>query len=164
MQKVKVWYDPNSVDNVWIRDGAAFIRLEIVDYLKEKYSGFRLEEVEDRIAVLSQISPDKEYDRLNKAARTRDANEEIDNQAKAMKQAAPKPASKAAAKSNKTKNRRAEVEVERATDSAELSLIQSSDPIAPNNLPAPEPVTSEPSARKKVILKLVSSKLMRTEQ
>lgn len=164
MQKVKVWYDPNSADNVWIRDGAGFIRLEIVDYLKEKYSGFRLEEVEDRIAVLSQISPDKEYERLNRAARTRDANEEIDNQAKAMKKAAPKPASKAAAKSNKTKNRRAEVEVERTADSAELSLIQSSDPMPPNELPAPEPTTSEPSARKKVMLKLVSSRLLRTEQ
>ncbi|QAY83350.1 Mu transposase C-terminal domain-containing protein [Pseudomonas arsenicoxydans] len=163
IQRIKVWYDPNSADNVWIRDRSSFIRLEIVDYLKEKYSGFRLEEVVDRIAILGQASPDKEYERLNRAARTRDANDEIDAQAKAMKKAAPPPPSRAAAKSNKLANRRTEVELLRAADSAELSEL--SHPNVPPQ-PATQPQQAskpEPSGRKKVVLSLVSSKLQRTE-
>lgn len=162
IQKIKVWYDPNSADNVWIRDGASFIRLEIVNYLKEKYSGFRLEEVEDRIAILGQVSPDKEYERLNRAARTRDANEEIDTQAKAMKKAAPPPPSKAAAKSNKLANRRTEVELLRASDSSDLSALSPPD-VLPQPTQLPEASKPEPNGRKKVVLSLVSSKLPRTE-
>ena len=167
VQRLKVWYDPNSVDNVWIRDGTGFVRLEVVEYLKEKYSGFRLEEIEDRIAVLKQVSPEKEYDRLNKAARTRDANDEISLQAKKMKQDSPAPTSKAAAKANKTANRRSEVVVLRAADSADLSRL-STDDLSPSSTPSAEPSdqdapTREPTARKKVVLNLISSKLKRPE-
>lgn len=162
-QRIKVWYDPNSADNVWIRDASGFVRLEVVDYMKEKYSGFRLEEVEDRLAILKQVSPEKEYERLNRAARTRDANEEIDDQAKIMKKATPPPPSKAAAKSNKLGNRRTEVVVLRAADSAELSELS-----LPDVLPLPAPLRKDtskpdPSGRKKIVMSLVSSKLKRTE-
>ncbi|MNL15070.1 hypothetical protein D3C87_1360400 [compost metagenome] len=80
-----------------------------------------------------------------------------------MKEATPPPPSKAAAKSNKLANRRAEVELLRAADSAGLSEL------SPPNVP-PQPTTQpeeaskpEPSGRKKVVLSLVSSKLQRTE-
>lgn len=162
IQRVKVWYDPNSADNVWIRDASSFIRLEIVDYLKDNYSGFRLEEVEDRIAILRQISPQKEYERLNRAARTRDANDEIDDQAKAMKKATTPPPSKAAAKSNKIGNRKTEVEVQRAADSAQLSQLPLLDAIPSHETQPRDTSKPEPSDRKKVVMRLVSSKLMRT--
>lgn len=164
IQKVKVWYDPNSADNVWIRDGSEFVRLEVVDYMKDKYSGFRLEEVEDRIAILKELSPDKEYERLNRMARTRDASDEIYNRANEMKKAMPPPSSKAAAKANKTVNRNAELQVQRAADSAELSKLSLSDASESTaGHQSQEVPNSETSGRRKVVLSLVASKLYRGE-
>ncbi|WAH58841.1 Mu transposase C-terminal domain-containing protein [Pseudomonas silvicola] len=158
-KKVKVWYDPNSADNVWIQDGSGFIRLEIVDYMKEKFSGVRLEEVEDRIAIIKQISPEKEFERLNLVARTRDANKAIDKIANRQKKLAPPPASKAAAKANKLGNRNAELKIQRAAESADLSSLQPNGSSDVEYLSTPEVKKPEPTGRKKSMLRLVSSKL-----
>lgn len=163
VQRIKVWYDPNSADNVWMQDGSGFVRLEIVDYLKDRYSGFRLEEIEDRLAILRQVSPDKEYDRLNLAARTRDANDKIATQAKNLKKESPAVATKAEAKANKLANRKAEVVVLRAAESAELSRQAATAEPPLQVMPAEEAPPREVTARKKMVMSLISSKLQRTE-
>ena len=68
---VRVFYDPNSIENCWIKSEAGFEALTIVPQQRQKYGGLRMEEVLDMVHVLNQVSPDARYDSDNTAALVR---------------------------------------------------------------------------------------------
>ncbi|MFJ3371717.1 Mu transposase C-terminal domain-containing protein [Pseudomonas sp. NPDC086251] len=159
MQRVKIWYDPNSADNVWIRDGGDFLPLRIVDYEVEKYSGFRLEEIEDRYEALRHPSPDERYVDLNESANLKAHIDVILEQAKELKKKSPPRKSKADFKANKREKRASEADVERAADVQKLheirlgEILRGASPIIAD-IPKPDV-----SPRKKAILQLVHNSL-----
>jgi hypothetical protein len=155
-QRVKIWYDPNSADNVWIRDGGVFLPLRIVDYQIEKYSGFRLEEVEDRFEALRHASPDQKHYALNESAKLKDNVESILEQAKELKKKATPAKSKSDFKANKRGKRQTEVAVQRAADTQDLTNIRLGSDVGTPSSTKPK---HEVSPRKKAILQLVHNSL-----
>lgn len=162
MQRVRVWYDPNSVDNVWIKQGSDFLPLEMLPYQKDNYSGFRTEEVIDRIAAMSKRSPDENYRALNDAVKVRANSEAKLNEAKEMKAKLPPPESKAEFKSDKRTKRNSELEVERMADVVQLAEIHSGAQAQPSEVLASEKSHARaPSPRKAAFLQLVADSLKR---
>lgn len=157
MMRVRVWYDPNSVENVWIKDGSEFIPLHLVSHQLEKYSGFRQEEIIDRICALSNSSPDERYRALNGKSKVISNTDAKITEAREMKEKNKSPMSKNRFKAEKRAKRALELEVERASDVACLTDIHS------NNVFEPEHEKSDDkdlrSARKASILKLVSASI-----
>lgn len=121
---VRVWYDPNSIENCWIKNGAEFQPMTIVPQQAKKYAGYRMEEVIDLLSITRQVSPDSKYEALNDAAKLKDLQESIVSKAKAKKDRAGSPKSKADFKSRKKEKRSTEVQVERDNHTAELNQLR----------------------------------------
>lgn len=152
---VRVWYDPNSIENCWIKIGSEFLSLTIVPYMREKYAGYRLEEVQDVISLQTQQSPDARYEELNSTAKLKGLQNELVKSAKAKKKAAGTPKSKADVKRDKKAKRDTEIAAIQHAETVELGhlrLVQSTkDQAVINSSHVGEP----PSARSAAFLKLV---------
>ncbi|MDZ4019113.1 Mu transposase C-terminal domain-containing protein [Pseudomonas sichuanensis] len=160
---VRVWYDPNCIENCWVKNGAVFLPLSIVPHQVDKYSGFRLEEVVDIICISRQISPDSRYEALNDSADLKAMQEEILKNARNKKKLAGPPVSKAEFKRDKKQKRDSEVQNERDTHSTELHelrLVKDKRLVSANDAPVDpvDPVAREDlSPRRAAFLKLVIS-------
>jgi hypothetical protein len=156
-QYVRVWYDPNSIDNCWIKVSSEFLSLSIVPHMTKKYAGYRLEEVMDLISITKQQSPDSKFNELNSAAKLKGRQNDIIEQAKAKKKAAGNPPSKASFKKDKQLKRAAEISAIRDAETSELSqlrLVQSTEePVQTKSQSSF--VGNPPSTRSAAFLKLV---------
>ena len=160
---VRVFYDPNSIENCWIKSEAGFEALTIVPQQRQKYGGLRMEEVLDMVHVLNQVSPDARYDSDNTAALVRGRQEEILDRAKAKRAAQGDPKSNADFKRDKRAKRATEAQTERDSHTADLNQLRVVDhtPLAGENS---RPVTGRPSStRSAAFLKLVVSEGSETE-
>jgi putative transposase len=154
---VRVWYDPNCVDSAWVKIGADFHPLTLAPHMAQKFSGYRLEEIQDLLSKTKQVSPDAAYQATQDRVNLKKRSEEIVTEAARMKKEAGKPPSKAEFKRDKHLNRQAEVRVERARDVVELKSIHSGLTASPES--ASEPICSERTAlssRGRSFLKLVT--------
>lgn len=153
---VRVWYDPNCIDNCWVKIGPDFTPLVMVPYQAKTYHGYRLEEVQDIIQITNQVSPDAQYAATNDTVALKSRQDAIVREASGMQKNAVAPASKSDFKSGKREKRQAELAVERKNDVDELSKLhiahrtQDSAVIPSSSLP----VTSS-SSRSAAFLKLV---------
>ncbi|MBS9759958.1 DDE-type integrase/transposase/recombinase [Pseudomonas mosselii] len=154
---VRVWYDPNSIENCWIKVGAEFLSLTIVPYLSKKFAGYRLEEVVDFLSITGQQSPDSKHDELIDSVRLKGLHNEIIDGAKAKKKVAGRPTSKADHKSNKQKKRSTEVAVERNAETAELGRLHLVKSPSARSIESTNAVTEHLSTRSAAFLKLVVS-------
>lgn len=152
---VRVYYDPNAVENCWIKSDAGFESLTIVPQQKAKYSGLRMEEVLDMISILKQVSPDTLYESANTGALLQERQQEIIDRAKAKRKAQGDPKSKAEFRRDKRSKRAAETQNERDLDTADLNQLRLVDslPVAEE---MPKPLAGETgSGRSAAFLKLV---------
>ena len=154
---VRVWYDPNSIENCWVKNGAEFQAMTIVPGQAQRFAGYRMEEVQDFISATQQVSPDSRYKELNDTAKLKGIQENIISKEKKKKNQASKPKSKAEFKSDKKVKRNAEAQVERDNHTAELNqlrVVKNSSSIST----VAEPVRSRSgSARGAAFLRLVMS-------
>jgi hypothetical protein len=152
---VRVFYDPNSVENCWIKSGAGFEPLTVVPHQQKKYGGLRMEEVLDMISVLNQVSPDARYQSDNTAALLTGRQEDIVNRAKNKRAAQGDPASDAEFRRDKRSKRAAEAQNERDDHTADLNQLRIVDnsPVAVEN-PTPAP-SKKVSGRSAAFLRLV---------
>ncbi|WP_149087094.1 Mu transposase C-terminal domain-containing protein [Pseudomonas prosekii] len=161
---VRVWYDPNSIENCWVKNGAEFQPMTIVPHQAAKYAGYRMEEVIDFLSITRQVSPDSKHEALNDAAQLKDLQESIVSGAKAKKDQAGPPKSKADFKSRKQEKRSTEIQVERDNHTADLNqlrVVDSSPPLAERRASIP---SKTGSARSAAFLKLVVSEAQEVDQ
>lgn len=156
-QYVRVWYDQNSIDNCWVRNGTEFQPMNIVPYQARRYSGYRMEEVQDIIGVTHQVSPDAKYQAKNDAAKLKALQENILAKAKAKKMQAGDPKSKADFKKNKKEKRNSEIQIERDIHTAELNQLRDLDSSQPRQSDYDSVRNSPSSVRGAAFLKLVVS-------
>ncbi|MCP6690318.1 Mu transposase C-terminal domain-containing protein [Pseudomonas donghuensis] len=160
---VRVFYDPNSIENCWIKSEAGFEALNIVPQQRQKYGGLRMEEVLDMVHILKQVSPDARYDIDNTAALVRGRQEEILDRAKAKRAAQGDPKSNADFKRDKRAKRATEAQTERDSHTADLNQLRVLD-ITPPAGENSKPVTGRPSStRSAAFLKLVVSESSETD-
>ncbi|MCD7038918.1 Mu transposase C-terminal domain-containing protein [Pseudomonas sp. MAFF 311095] len=152
---VRVFYDPNSIENCWIKSEAGFEPLTIVPQHRAKYAGLRMEEVLDMIKILNQVSPDARYEDAATGALLHSRQEEILNRAKAKRRAQGNPESDAEFKRDKRSKRATETQNERDLHTADLNqlrLVNNS----PDAVEISNPVVEKPaSGRSAAFLKLV---------
>lgn len=152
---VRVYYDPNSIENCWVKSEAGFEPLTIVPQQLQKYGGLRMEEVLDIIKIMNQVSPDARYEADNIAARLKGRQEDILYRAKTKRVAQGEPKSNADFKRDKRSKRATEAQSERDLHSADLNQLRVVDnpPVTAEN---PKLAVSKPnSARSAAFLKLV---------
>lgn len=131
-QYVRIFYDPNSIENCWLKTDAGFESLAIVPQHAKNYGGLRMEEVMDIINVIKQVSPDTRYENDNIAAQLKVTQEKIVTGARAKRSGQRAPASKAEFKRNKKIKRATEAQVERDNHTADLNQLRNGDlPVAP---------------------------------
>ena len=121
---VRVFYDPNSIENCWMKSEAGFEPLTIVPQQRAKYGGLRMEEVLDMIKILSQVAPDARYEDANIGALLQDHQEEILQRAQAKRKGQGDPKSHAEFKRDKRSKRAAEAQNERDLHTADLNQIR----------------------------------------
>lgn len=154
---VRVWYDPNSIENCWVRNGSEFQPMTIVPQQAKRYSGFRMEEVVDIVHITSHVSPDARHESNNESAKLKDRQENIIRNAKEKRSNSGEPISKAEFKKDKKEKRSSEVQAERDNSTAELNQLRvvTSDPqtsvVSKTSISKPE------SARSAAFLQLVIS-------
>ncbi|BBP73873.1 transposase [Pseudomonas sp. Seg1] len=161
---VRVWYDPNSIENCWVKNGAEFQPMTIVPHQANKYAGYRMEEVIDFLNITRQVSPDSKHEALNDAAQLKDLQESIVNGAKAKKDKAGSPKSKADFKSRKQEKRSTEIQIERDNLTADLNQlrgVENSPPLAERR---GHIHSKTGSARSAAFLKLVVSEAQEVDQ
>jgi hypothetical protein len=112
--------------------------------------------VEDRYEALRHASPDQRYNELNESAKLKDNVESILEQAKELKKKAPPAKSKSDFKANKREKRQAEVTVQRAADTQDLTDIRLGSDVDTSSSTKQK---QEVSPRKKAILQLVHNSL-----
>lgn len=61
---VNLWFDPNSTEHVWIRDREGHFAPCRLRATEVRYRDFRIEEVEDMLAVIDAKSPEATYEEL----------------------------------------------------------------------------------------------------
>ncbi|NWB50600.1 Mu transposase C-terminal domain-containing protein [Pseudomonas gingeri] len=154
-QYVRVFYDPNSIENCWIKSDAGFEPLTIVPQQRDKYAGLRMEEVLDMIKILNQVSPDARYEDANTGALVQGRQEEILARAKARRASQGDPVSNAEFKRDKRTKRATEAQNERDLHTADLNEIRGEDALpTAGKTPRPEPGKSV-TGRSAAFLKLV---------
>ncbi|EPM43414.1 Tn7-like transposition protein B, partial [Pseudomonas syringae pv. actinidiae ICMP 19103] len=121
---VRVFYDPNAVENCWIKSDAGFEPLTIVPQHRAKYSGLRMEEVLDMISILKQVSPETRYQNANTGAHLQGRQQEIYDRAKDKRKGQGNPKSNAEFKRDKRSKRAAEAQNERDLDTADLNHLR----------------------------------------
>ena len=152
---VRVWYDPNSIENCWVRNEAEFQSMTLVPGQSQRYSGFRMEEVIDVLHAIRKPSPDAKYEKNNDGAKLKGHQEDIIRKAMAKRQGAGNPVSKAEFKRDKKAKRSTEMQAERDLETAELNQLRvvSSAPSRSENEQKPTVTTG--SSRSAAFLKLV---------
>lgn len=150
---VRVYYDPNSIENCWVKSDAGFEPLTIVPQHSQKYGGLRMEEVLDIIKIVNQVSPDARYEADNIAARLKGRQEDILDRAKIKRAAQGEPKSNADFKRDKRSKRATEAQRERDLHSADLNQLRVVDN-SPVTAETPKRAVSN-SARSAAFLKLV---------
>ncbi len=142
---VRVYYDPNSIENCWIKSEVGFEPLTIVPQQRKKYGGLRMEEVLDMIKILNQVSPDARYEAVNTAVQLKARQEDILDRAKSKRAAQGNPKSNAEFKRDKRSKRASEAQNERDQHTADLNQLRVVDnpAITAEN---PKPVVSKPSS------------------
>lgn len=150
---VRVYYDPNSIENCWVKSDAGFEPLTIVPQHSQKYGGLRMEEVLDIIKTVNQVSPDARYEADNIAARLKGRQEDILDRAKIKRVAQGEPKSSADFKRDKRSKRATEAQRERDLHSADLNQLRVVDN-SPVTAETPKRAVSN-SARSAAFLKLV---------
>lgn len=161
---VRVYYDPNSIENCWVKSDAGFEPLTIVPQQRQKYGGLRMEEVLDMIKILNQVSPDARYEAVNTAVQLKARQEDILDRAKSKRAAQGNPKSNADFKRDKRSKRASEAQNERDQHTADLNQLRVVDnpAITAEN---PKPVASKPSSgRSAAFLKLVVNASDGTDQ
>ncbi|MFK8400053.1 Mu transposase C-terminal domain-containing protein [Pseudomonas sp. BGr12] len=153
---VRVWYDPNSIDNCWVKDGAEFQSLTIVPQQAQKYSGYRMEEVVDFLSATRHASPDEKYQALNRLAKLKALQEDTVVIAKEKKSLAGKVHSKAEFKRDKKVKRSTEAQAERDYQTAELDQLRDA-VVEMRPSETPVPVERSSSKRSAAFLKLVKN-------
>lgn len=154
---VRVFYDPNSIENCWMKSEVGFEPLTIVPQQQAKYGGLRMEEVLDMIKILNQVSPDAKYEDANTRALLQGHQEEIHQRALAKRKGQGEPRSNAAFKRDKRSKRAAEAQNERDLHTADLNQLRLVDS-PPAAVETPKPGAVKPvSARSAAFLKLVIS-------
>lgn len=151
----RVWYDPNSIENVWIREGEHFHAIELQPHHAIKFKGHRLEEVEDALSVIHQMSPDEIYEKTQDDINLQRERDNIIKKANKMKKEDGTKISKTKFKENIREKRATETLIERARDNLELSRIReesTTNKTSDTNVGSP-PVNAE---RRRSILRLVS--------
>lgn len=160
---IRVWYDPNSIDNCWVKDGADFQPLTIIPQQAQKYSGYRMEEVADFLSATRQISPESKYQALNQSAKLKALQEDTLAVAKEKKALAGKLRTKAEFKRDKKVKRSTEVQVERDYQTAELNQLRDAPAdVSPSVVPVP--VERSGSRRSAAFLKLVKSDFLESDK
>ncbi|QAY90692.1 transposase [Pseudomonas sp. ACM7] len=152
---VRVFYDPNSIENCWIKSNAGFEPLTIVPQQRHKYGGLRMEEVLDMIKILNQVSPAARYENDNTAALLKGRQEDILDRAKTKRANQGDPKSNAEFKRDKRSKRATEAQNERDQHTADLNQLRVVDnrPVA---VETQKPTTQKSgSARSSAFLKLV---------
>ncbi|WP_041023118.1 Mu transposase C-terminal domain-containing protein, partial [Pseudomonas sp. SHC52] len=150
---VRVYYDPNSIENCWVKSDAGFEPLTIVPQHSQKYGGLRMEEVLDIIKIVNQVSPDARYEADNIAAQLKGRQEDILDRAKIKRAAQGEPKSNADFKRDKRSKRATEAQRERDLHSADLNQLHVVDN-SPVTAETPKRAVSN-SARSAAFLKLV---------
>lgn len=161
---VRVYYDPNSIENCWIKSDAGFEPLTIVPQQRHKYGGLRMEEVLDMIKILNQVSPDARYEAVNTAVQLKARQEDILDRAKSKRAAQGNPKSNADFKRDKRFKRATEAQNERdqhTVDLNQLRVVDNAAITAENS----KPVARKPSSgRSAAFLKLVVNASDGTDQ
>ncbi|WLG45027.1 Mu transposase C-terminal domain-containing protein [Pseudomonas sp. FP1740] len=92
---ITCWFDPNYTEHIWVQGpDKAFVRCDL-RLSEARYREFRIEEVEDMLAILNQEPPSKKREKLESKVALKSASVDIVNAAKREKKATPAPASKA---------------------------------------------------------------------
>ncbi len=152
---VRVFYDPNSIENCWIKSEAGFEPLTIVPQQRPKYGGLRMEEVFDMIKILNQVSPSARYEDENTGALLQGRQDDILDRAKSKRANQGDPKSNAEFKRDKRPKRAKEAQNERDQHTADLNQLRLID-TPPSVVENATPVTHTPiSGRSAAFLKLV---------
>ena len=138
--------------------------MTIVPHQAKKYAGYRMEEVIDILSVTRQVSPDSKYEALNDAAKLKDLQESIVSKAKAKKDQAGSPKSKADFKSRKQEKRSTEVQVERDNHTADLNQLRFEESTQPSVERQASIRSKTGSARSAAFLRLVVSEAQEVDQ
>jgi len=155
-QYIRVWYDPNCIDNAWILANNRFHALELMPSKATKYSGYRTEEIEDILATLQQVSPIKKHRKTMDGAKLQSRMNELKTDAETKLAGSPPAVSKKALTSNIISNRASELAQEQNRDILENSTIhlQNTQTQAPDNSKANQQTPK--SRRGESFLKLVT--------
>lgn len=154
-QYVRVFYDPNSVDNCWIKSDTGFEPLSVAPQHQRQYGGLRMEEAIDMIRILNQTSPDERYKKDNISAQLKGHQEAVIDRARKKRSGQGDPVSNAEFKRDKRTKRSTEVNVERAQHTADLNDIRGGGIAAPD---VDEPCSKDKEvrfSRSRAFLKLV---------
>ncbi|WP_182375318.1 Mu transposase C-terminal domain-containing protein [Pseudomonas putida] len=156
----RVWYDPNSAENVWIRDGGNFQPLELQPQYAIKFKGHRLEEIEDILSTITQISPDEAHERTQDDINLQRQRDEIIKNAKKMKKEQNTTLTKTKFKENIRDKRAAELAVEHTKDNLHLSSIHGT---KTNDNTEQEKTQTKAKIRQSTILRLVTENFSKEE-
>lgn len=152
---IRVFYDPNSIENCWVKSDAGFEPLTIVPQQRPKFAGLRMEDVLDMIKTLKQVSPDQRYEDANTGADLQRRQQEIFKKALAKRETQGDPRSDAEFRRDKRSKRATETQNERDLDTADLNQLR----LVDNSLATAETTTPVAgklgSARSAAFLKLV---------
>lgn len=155
---IKVWYDPNSVDYVWIKVNNAFLPLTLVPNLAQKFRGYRLDEVEDILAMHAPASPDHKFASKQRRIDAKREQEELRQDAEELMKQAPD-VTQTEFKRNIREKRSYDQAVEAAKDTLELGklhgVISEEDQSAE---PPPPPTQRTQASRGKQFLNFVLEK------
>lgn len=154
---VRVWYDPNSMENCWVKNGSEFQPMTIVPQQAKRYAGFRMEEVIDIIHITSHVSPDAQHESDNDSAKLKDRQENIIRNAKAKRSNSEEPISKADFKKDKKEKRSSEVQAERDNSTADLNQLRVVTSAPPTSGGSKASIAKTESARSAAFLQLVIS-------
>lgn len=124
VNSIKCWYDPNFTEHIWIQGAdKKFISCDL-RLSESRYQGFRLEEVEDMLAILSETSPGDKRAKLESQIDLKVSVQKTVKAAKKSKKSTPMPASKAAKLAGIQHNRELERDSLRRESRVPADVIQ----------------------------------------
>jgi hypothetical protein len=162
-QYVRVWYDPNSMENCWVRNGSEFEPLSLAPGQSERYAGYRMEEVIDILHAIKKPSPAASFEKAKDYANLKERQDAVVAKAITKLEGTPKAESKRKFKSSKKLNRDRESQLQRDFDTADLNQLRmsTSPEIASTENQCEQNTNS--SVRRSSFLRLVKSDSQETE-
>jgi hypothetical protein len=125
VRSVRLWFDPNSTEHVWVRDRAGLLAPCRLRASEARYRERRVEEVVDMLAIVETTPPTAIYDELNSKVRLDAMIEGTIEQAAAEKRATAENISNA--------GKIADIRENRAREKAAIALERSPEHPAPTN-------------------------------